>query len=432
MWIVPPKKLHYTRLPHLLMHRTQVMNVTMRSKRQACDRCHSQKLRCSRQVSTDNDGELCTRCFQQGAECVYGTRLPKGRRKRYGLAPLSTIDDAARTKGTSGLTGSGSADMSNCLISPESMVDNSTMVDADEQHSAYSSLTSFGMDIDPGPSVDFETGPMSFFPGPVPADAADWLCKQPEFCLSPGHIRTVPLAGSMLATTNTIGTVKKASPTSSSSVAQECITPLSELLTSLTSTWTEAQQHEHHSLIGLDHWISHAAVDLVAASLIPANTLLRSDTSASTASPLRDNILASQRLKEILQVPHIATAHSNHPSQSTGSNTVVHHLIFACYSLLLHIYDILFAAMHRDATLGQSSRDLNGLLAQSLAETRLFLIVRLSSDSIDSLHRSVVRYLASCGDDLSTAPTSPQTIINLEAQVQQRLERLRQILLARA
>lgn len=42
-------------------------------RRLACDRCHKQKLRCSR----DETG--CTRCGKAGTRCIYSTQLPGGR-----------------------------------------------------------------------------------------------------------------------------------------------------------------------------------------------------------------------------------------------------------------------------------------------------------------------------------------------------------------
>ncbi|KAF4769884.1 hypothetical protein HAV15_011413 [Penicillium sp. str.  len=51
-------------------------------RRQSCDRCHRQKLRCVRQGSSSTTG-VCDRCLRQGAPCVYSFSLPKGRRSTY-------------------------------------------------------------------------------------------------------------------------------------------------------------------------------------------------------------------------------------------------------------------------------------------------------------------------------------------------------------
>lgn len=56
---------------------TATLPPTNPPKRASCDRCHSQKLRCPRRTSNDEDS--CARCFRQGAACVYSSPLPKGR-----------------------------------------------------------------------------------------------------------------------------------------------------------------------------------------------------------------------------------------------------------------------------------------------------------------------------------------------------------------
>ncbi|RYP81855.1 hypothetical protein DL769_001815 [Monosporascus sp. CRB-8-3] len=49
--------------------------------RHSCDRCHKQKLRCTR-ASNSNTG-ACDRCLRKRAECVYRSSLPKGRPSVY-------------------------------------------------------------------------------------------------------------------------------------------------------------------------------------------------------------------------------------------------------------------------------------------------------------------------------------------------------------
>lgn len=45
-------------------------------KRQSCDRCHKQKLRCLR---SDGESGACERCTRLKTQCVYSSSLPKGR-----------------------------------------------------------------------------------------------------------------------------------------------------------------------------------------------------------------------------------------------------------------------------------------------------------------------------------------------------------------
>ena len=53
-------------------------------RRQSCDRCHGQKLRCTR--TSDSQTGVCDRCLRQGAQCVYSSSLPKGRPSVYRTA----------------------------------------------------------------------------------------------------------------------------------------------------------------------------------------------------------------------------------------------------------------------------------------------------------------------------------------------------------
>ncbi|KAK4199546.1 hypothetical protein QBC40DRAFT_227822 [Triangularia verruculosa] len=50
-------------------------------RRLSCDRCHYQKLRCTR--AGDNPTDPCNRCLRQNAQCVYSSSLPKGRPSMY-------------------------------------------------------------------------------------------------------------------------------------------------------------------------------------------------------------------------------------------------------------------------------------------------------------------------------------------------------------
>lgn len=57
--------------------------------RQSCDRCHKQKLRCTRAGNNSNTG-ACDRCFRKHTQCVFSSSLPKGRPSMYGSADDST------------------------------------------------------------------------------------------------------------------------------------------------------------------------------------------------------------------------------------------------------------------------------------------------------------------------------------------------------
>ncbi|KKK17012.1 hypothetical protein ARAM_003404 [Aspergillus rambellii] len=52
--------------------------------RQSCDRCHKQKVRCTR--TGNNNTGACDRCLSKRAQCVYSSSLPKGRPSLYRFA----------------------------------------------------------------------------------------------------------------------------------------------------------------------------------------------------------------------------------------------------------------------------------------------------------------------------------------------------------
>jgi hypothetical protein len=62
-------------------------------RRQSCDRCHSQKVRCTRPDNRKTGA--CDRCLRKGAQCVYSSCLPKGRPSLYRLNEVPTGPKAA-------------------------------------------------------------------------------------------------------------------------------------------------------------------------------------------------------------------------------------------------------------------------------------------------------------------------------------------------
>lgn len=54
-----------------------MQNTRCTPKRQSCDRCHKQKLRCLR--PSDGESGACERCTRLKTQCVYSSSLPKGR-----------------------------------------------------------------------------------------------------------------------------------------------------------------------------------------------------------------------------------------------------------------------------------------------------------------------------------------------------------------
>ena len=65
-------------------------------QRQSCDRCHKQKLRCTRE--NNSDGGVCDRCFRKRVQCVYSFSLPKGRPSVYRLPNEPTTSSLSGPK----------------------------------------------------------------------------------------------------------------------------------------------------------------------------------------------------------------------------------------------------------------------------------------------------------------------------------------------
>jgi hypothetical protein len=91
-------------------------------KRQSCDRCHGQKLRCPR-PSNGNSG-ACERCIRSEAQCVYSSSLPKGRpssyrQKRQNVNPRNVLSSPGNDKAISGRIDFGVDNNSNSTIVTE-------------------------------------------------------------------------------------------------------------------------------------------------------------------------------------------------------------------------------------------------------------------------------------------------------------------------
>ncbi|KAL7941949.1 hypothetical protein V8C42DRAFT_333147 [Trichoderma barbatum] len=84
---------------------TTTASTSTASRRQSCDRCHGQKLRCTR-ASGSNTG-ACNRCLRQNARCVYSFSLPKGRPSMYRLHMAnSSSTSSSRASSVSNLAAS--------------------------------------------------------------------------------------------------------------------------------------------------------------------------------------------------------------------------------------------------------------------------------------------------------------------------------------
>lgn len=74
--------------------------------RQSCDRCHGQKLRCSRPSGSDTGA--CNRCLRQGAQCIYSSTLARGRPYTNRRRRTSATASSPKSTLNSGSVGGGS------------------------------------------------------------------------------------------------------------------------------------------------------------------------------------------------------------------------------------------------------------------------------------------------------------------------------------
>ncbi|KAL7935506.1 hypothetical protein V8C35DRAFT_299654 [Trichoderma chlorosporum] len=110
---------------------TTTASTSTASRRQSCDRCHGQKLRCTR-ASGSNTG-ACNRCLRQNAQCVYSFSLPKGRPSMYRLQMASlSSKSSSRTSSDANLAASAAAASASLSSSPSALNQASASPDTHE------------------------------------------------------------------------------------------------------------------------------------------------------------------------------------------------------------------------------------------------------------------------------------------------------------
>ena len=427
--------------------------------RQSCDRCHGQKLRCTRQPDSAETGP-CSRCLRQGAECVYSSTLPRG---RHSLTGQSSGQGPGQGQGLSPLV------PIDPTFYPYPLVTATTA-----PHTQTNNNGLIGSDHDPQASIN---GVFSVAAGSLEGlPDLDWIVPDALAAPPPSPLRC---SG---------GGDTQAEPWSSSidgaeeaSIAQlsELSIRLYPLYRSSCSLITAAQKNRSNASTIIDD----AALGSVVTSLVSANASFQSPPS-TISNALQGTLSASRHLLSILcrlQASAVATksasstvststlantgAHvdpwgtftpqtssttrSNLPEHSgsgngppnfyepqqalTGSmmvdsaagqgrhfDMVVHHLVLACRTLLLNTYGTLLAALQHDADLqrdsllpgagGEKNKEEGEADAATLSDMRLVLVVQLSSYFIDRLHQAVDAYMPfdnQCGGEQLRGMPSP-------------------------
>lgn len=399
-------------------------------KRQSCDRCHAQKVRCSQ---SDCDSGPCVRCSRQKTQCVYSTALPRGRPS----AQRSTRIRAGSIADTQTWP-EGVPDTAEAGRSPPTRSVGSVSVHSQSWASPDPLLISM-------PSSSPQDVPVSAWSWKsLPTGWDEWLetgndsysRNREELLLSsPGQPPTsLPLPPTALDATPPPGTTNDASNT-----CESCIQQLSELVSSLSHAST-IMQHEFNT----ESLISSISSDAVTTLHVSPGVNLILSVPGVSCKALQDTFAASQRLLDILHRLYQLTSdtgagYPRQPQQqqrqpSTGARanpmpthhpqspeSVVHHLVLACHRLLLNIYAPLLKVLQQDtaSTAANFTVIVDDFSMPSPVDIRLVLLVQLSSYFIDRLHSgiNVCCYQLRSSDDMRT-----------DAQVRQRLMQLRSAL----
>ncbi|KAI0376193.1 hypothetical protein F5Y04DRAFT_267013 [Hypomontagnella monticulosa] len=416
--------------------------------RQSCDRCHKQKLRCTRQGSGEADS--CIRCLRQGVRCVYSATLPKGRPSAHrqatnSSAPLAPVPAPVPTT----------------LPPPTS--------DPSPSHPLAPSVPFLPLPMAAG--AEDAAGDMWILDGLEPwpssdegvADAPDNTNSADDIAqLSELSVRLYPLYRLTCSLSSTNSPGEPVSPLINNTVFESLAaflvsgnnptqhtTPMGALPSPASTCGNPNSTNTlHDTLAASRHLLEILRRLQVSEGPMRANTGFWApfNNQPATSHPRSMSMSTSISIESLLPdlgTGGMASNHAHHPPPLTASSgAVVRHLVLACHTLLLETYCALFVALQHDADL---LRDRSYFPASDfdtdagvLTDMRLALVVQLSSYFIHRLRQAVGPYLSARIPPLqdrpyqlnmSASPTdSLGPICDLEIQVQQRLARLRQTL----
>ncbi|KAI3331462.1 hypothetical protein HD806DRAFT_545902 [Xylariaceae sp. AK1471] len=166
-------------------------------KRQSCDRCHDQKLRCTR--SGNRKTGTCDRCLRKGSTCAYSSSLPKGRPSLYRLNETSEGPNDSGEPQNAPWTASGTSPARlECPAIQSALPISSATVGPDQQHG--DSIPVFSdVDLDRYDDVDMDVqDDVLVLPGSKDSFAELWASWCPDDYLGSDMLGMVPSAGSAL------------------------------------------------------------------------------------------------------------------------------------------------------------------------------------------------------------------------------------------
>lgn len=448
--------------------------------RQSCDRCHRQKLRCTR--ATNSHG-ACQRCQRRGTRCTYSASLPKGRPSRYNTLDLSS---KFTPKNTSAVTSSSSCTPSSTSTFPQPVASN---LEDCIQTEVIEQTTSTQAVHNPDTSIGDDE---AFFAVNAFPDAIFW----PE-CPETGQIDSDAVRGpSETLAFNSLNAANTPSNRSSGAFASPIssflhdgddspsrsldvvITHLSLLTVRLSILHrsscnmvtachaTNIAQHQGTSTPLIDDtafrsmasWLVQVSAEIDGP--FASNTHELHSTSVgsylrfpydqlsgpkTTGEILQDTFSTTHCLLKILRFiqDSIGSVSSGNIEPCTTSITI-HPLIMASHALLLNIYISVLSVLEYSASIppesgSSSTADGNEStpIAPVLSEVRFVLVLHICSYLIERQNAAVFSSVSSLRsltkpsqqqESCTSGSHSPKTTSDLETEVQQRLVRLRHTL----
>lgn len=521
-------------------------NAATPPRRQSCNRCHGQKLRCTR--ATNSETGACNRCLRQGAQCLYSSSLPKGRPSIYRLAgaspatsnsppmPVTPVSPGIYRRlstdplpaANSNTTATNTKAITHANANPNANTNANTRVDVNDDTKTLGPLHAStwpwqaplnwsdmlidgsNQNYNPHSIVDPQTGPGAVFSGDFPyfvgsapsqnSDGGSSARGRPTstpFLNEPGHY-----SGSDLfdVSNSSINIDRNGSEFGIAQLSQLStrLYPLYRSSCSLaeaaeSSCQLRDRNYAHQSPLiddaafkSVTAWLVHVSANM---NFLFPDSLQNPSLETTTGDTLHNAFSASHHLLEILRglqvdVERGTLCNTSRASKSSSAsteggddgdfwasttpqsltsasgekpsyfelndgssnyvrppsqcyNTVVRHLVIACHTLLLNIHVAVLIVLQHDADLSYHD-------APVLADIRLVLVLRLCSYLIKRQQHAVGLYLSpqpsptlshendppisnQLNLDASTA-ANREAMSDLEIEVQQRLERLRQTL----
>ncbi|KAI9151430.1 Fusaric acid cluster transcription factor FUB10 [Paramyrothecium foliicola] len=454
----------------------------MPARRQSCDRCHGQKLRCVRDANSDLGA--CMRCLRQGAQCVYSLSLPKGRPSltRWfddnSPAVNSRVSTTSDSSSSSSIGCSGSVCHSSNSDTSSHSTAETTFTHPDNQSCDEATIMNEELALPLSSNFVASWLAPSGWPEPQavengqqhdrsipdlhtmlkpPPDPNSRLSRTPDMTQSHGLLRE--------------GCHSFIRPSDQSHCPDMGIAQLSQLSIRLCQLYRSTEAL-HEAVLMSDKLnvgpqgrpcllVDGDAFKLVAAWLVDTQVDMKPPACVDFPSPapgpnalggvLCGAFSASSDLLGILRnlnpshdmwdssLPHSAPSMNSidgmifaEPKAAPGprhirasgqhSNTVISHLLIACHTQLLSIYDFVLTALQRDAdlfnaVLSPGHVEVDGFNSRSFPDIQSVMVVQLCSFLVNRQNQAVSLYL-------SSQPWPPQTDGFEHASAQQSSQQL--------